>query len=327
MNNRILEKAGALLAQNVPFALATVVRRERPTSGEPGDKAIVTSDGEFLGWIGGSCAQPTVLQEAKKAIADGEPRLVVLTPNLDEKPREGIELYRMTCYSGGTMEIYIEPYLPAPQLLVCGASPAAEALVKIGAAVGFNVVLIDPSATKEKFSAADVVLPQVELAALGAIRERYAVVATNGNWDEEAIRTLLPLSPNYLGLIASKKRFQQIRKDLKDGGVTQEKLDLVKCPAGIAMPARTFPEVALSIMAEIVTLRRSQEKKDAAVQGSVELSLNPLAEDPVCHMKVDPQAAADSLLFGGITYYFCNAHCKNTFEKDPRKYLSKEAPR
>ena len=327
MNNRILEKANELLSQSVPFALATVVRRERPTSGEPGDKAIITSDGEFLGWIGGSCAQPTVLQEAKKAIADGEPRLLVLTPNLDEEPREGVELYRMTCYSGGTMEIYIEPYLPAPQLLVCGASPAAEALVKIGAAVGFNVVLTDPSATKEKFSAADVILAQIEPDKLGAVRELYAVVATNGNWDEEAIKALLPLSPNYLGLVASKKRFQQIFKQLTDDGVPQEKLDLIKCPAGIGMPARTFPEVALSIIAEIVTLRRSQEKQAAAVRGSVESSAAPLAEDPVCHMKVDPQTAAGSFLFAGITYYFCNAHCKNSFEKDPRKYLSAEARR
>src|SRR5262245_25626341 len=282
MNNRILEKAGALLAQNVPFALATVVRRERPTSGEPGDKAIITSDGEFLGWIGGSCAQPTVVQEAKKAIADGEPRLVVLTPNLDEESREGVELYRMTCYSGGTMEIYIEPYLPAPQLLVCGASPAAEALVKIGAAVGFNVVLTDPSATREKFSAAELVLPRIEPEKLGAVRELYAVVATNGNWDEEALKALLPLSPNYLGLVASKKRFQEIRKNLTDNGVAQEKLDLIKCPAGIDMPARTFPEVALSIIAEIITLRRNQENKAAAVRASTEVPGSELAEDPVC---------------------------------------------
>jgi len=327
MNNRILEKAGALLAQNVPFALATVVRRERPTSGEPGDKAIITSDGEFLGWIGGSCAQPTVLQEAKKAIADGEPRLVVLTPNLDEESREGVELYRMTCYSGGTMEIYIEPYLPAPQLLLCGASPAAEALVKIGAAVGFKVILMDPSATEEKFSAAEMVLPRIEPEKLASTRERYAVVATNGNWDEEAIKALLPLSPNYLGLVASKKRFQQILKELRDDGVAQEKLDLIKCPAGIDMPARTFPEVALSIIAEIVILRRSQEKQAAVVRGSVEPSVAPLAEDPVCHMKVDPQTAAGNFLFAGITYYFCNRHCKNSFEKDPRKYLSAEARR
>ena len=218
------------------------------------------------------------------------------------------------------MEIYIEPYLPAPQLLVCGASPAAEALVKIGAAVGFNVVLVDPSATKEKFSAADVVLPQVELDKLGAVRERFAVVATNGNWDEEAIKALLPLSPDYLGLVASKKRFQQIRKDLAGGGVAEEKLDLIKCPAGIAMPARTFPEVALSIIAEIVTLRRSQEKK-AAGHRSAEHLASLLAEDPVCHMKVDPLTAGHSFVFAGVTYYFCNTHCKNTFEKDPRRYL------
>jgi xanthine dehydrogenase accessory factor len=326
MNNRILEKAGALLAQNEPFALATVVRRERPTSGEPGDKAIITSDGEFFGWVGGSCAQPTVLQEAKKAIADGEPRLVVLTPNLDEESREGVELYRMSCYSGGTMEIYIEPYLPAPQLLVCGASPAAEALVKIGAAVGFNVVLIDPSAAEKQFPAADMVLPRIDVEKLGKYRERYAVVATNGNWDEEAIKALLPLSPDYLGLVASKKRFQQMRKDLIDGGVAQEKLDLIKCPAGLAMPTRTFPEVALSIIAEIVTQRRGQERK-AAAHGSAELPMSLWVEDPVCHMKVDPQAAAGSFLFAGVTYYFCNPHCKSSFERDPERYLSPESPR
>jgi len=161
---------------------------------------------------------------------------------------------------------------------------------------------------------------------LASTRERYAVVATNGNWDEEAIKGLLPLSPNYLGLVASKKRFQQIFKQLRDDEVPQEKLDLIKCPAGIDMPARTFPEVALSIIAEIVTLRRSREKRAAAVRGSVEPSADPLAEDPVCHMKVDPQTAAGSFLFAGITYYFCNTHCKNSFEKDPRKYLSAEAP-
>jgi xanthine dehydrogenase accessory factor len=232
----------------------------------------------------------------------------------------------MSCYSGGTMEIYIEPYLPTPQLLVCGASPGAEALVKIGAAVGFNVVLIDPSATKEKFSAAEMVLPQIEPDKLGAVRERYAVVATNGNWDEEAIKALLPLSLNYLGLVASKKRFQQILKELKDDGVAQEKLDLIKCPAGIDMPARTFPEVALSIIAEIVTLRRSQEKKAAAVHGSAEVSASPSVEDPVCHMKIDRRAAAASFFYAGATYYFCNLHCKNSFEKDPQKYLLTEAP-
>jgi xanthine dehydrogenase accessory factor len=171
------------------------------------------------------------------------------------------------------------------------------------------------------------VLTRIEPEKLASTRERYAVVATNGNWDEEAIKTLLPLSPDYLGIVASKKRFQQMFKQLRDDGVAQEKLDLITCPAGIDMPARTFPEVALSIIAEIVTLRRSQEKRAVAVRESVEPSSARLAEDPVCHMKIDPQAATGSLLFAGITYYFCNAHCKNSFEKDPRKYLSTEARR
>jgi xanthine dehydrogenase accessory factor len=324
MNNSVLQRAHELMAQGVPFALATVVRRERPTSGQPGDKAIITRTGEFVGWIGGSCAQPTVLQEVEKALADGEPRLVVLTPNLDAEVREGIELYRMTCYSGGTMEIYIEPYLPEPQLLICGASPAAEALVKIGKAVGLQVFLIDPSATADNFPDADVILPQIMAGKFSDIQERYAVVATMGNWDEEAIKDVLALSPAYLGLIASKKRFQEIVSRLSGEGVSREQLALVTCPAGLEISARTLPEVALSIMAEIVSLRRSRAEKGAMTASPPQEVLPAMAEDPVCHMRVDPQTARHRVDFEGLTYYFCNASCKTSFEKDPRKYLAQE---
>jgi xanthine dehydrogenase accessory factor len=324
MNNRVLQRAHELLVQGVPFALATVVRRERPTSGQPGDKAIITLDGEFVGWVGGSCAQPTVLQEAQKALADGEPRLVVLTPDLETEVREGIELYRMTCYSGGTMEIYIEPYLPEPQLLICGASPAAEALVKIGKAVGFQVFLIDPSATAANFPDAEVILPQIAVGSFPATRERYAVVATMGNWDEEAIKDLLPLSPDYLGLVASRKRFQEIVSRLRGEGVPREELARVTCPAGVEIAARTLPEVALSIAAEIVSRRRSRAATEAAARSPVQVTRSTMAEDPVCHMSVDPQTARHRADFEGVTYYFCNASCKTSFEQAPRQYLAKE---
>lgn len=322
MTNGILQKAHELLSRGIPFALATVVRRERPTSGEPGDKAIITPDGTFLGWVGGSCAQPTVLTEAQKALEDGEPRLVVITPKLDEELRGGIELYRMSCYSGGTMEIYIEPYLPDPQLLVCGVSPAAEALIKIGKAVGFKAILIDPLGTAEKFPDADMVLSKVEVERLGNCKERYAVVATNGNWDEEAIKALLPLSLDYLGLVASKKRFQETIKGLSEDGVREDKLARIKCPAGIDISARTFPEVALSVVAEIVSIRRRKEQKAAASDKPTEVKAPATKEDPVCHMVVDPKTAQHQMDFEGVTYYFCNAHCKKSFEKDPSRYLS-----
>jgi xanthine dehydrogenase accessory factor len=324
MINKVLQRAHELMVQGVPFAMATVVRRERPTSGQPGDKAIITRAGEFVGWVGGSCAQPTVLQEAQKALADGEPRLVVLTPNLEAEVREGVELYRMTCYSGGSMEIYIEPYLPEPQLLICGASPAAEALVVIGKAVGFQVFLIDPSATVENFPAAEVILPQIEAGKFPDTHERYAVVATMGNWDEEAIKAILALSPAYLGLVASKKRFQEIVSRLSSEGVSREQLALVRCPAGLEIAARTLPEVALSIMAEIVSRRRRHAEKGTAAASPVQVGAPAMAEDPVCHMSVDPQTARHRADFEGLTYYFCNASCKTHFEKDPVKYLAQE---
>ena len=320
MNNNVLQKAHELLARGVSFALATVVRRERPTSGEPGDKAIVTPDGSFIGWVGGSCAQPTVLKEAKKALADGEPRLVVLTPNVDAESREGIELYRMSCYSGGTMEIYIEPYLPEPELLVCGVSPAAATLVKIGKAVGFKVFLIDPSATREQFPDADVILTGIDPEKFAGSRERYAVVATMGNWDEDAVKQLLALSPDYVGLVASKKRFQETLSRVKGDGLPEDKLALIRCPAGLDISARTFPEVALSIMAEIVSIRRSRADK-AVSDGATEVETPLPAEDPVCHMTVDPKTAKHSFELRGVTYYFCNAHCRQSFEKRPQQYL------
>lgn len=321
MNNPVLKKASELLAEGKPFALATVVRRERPTSGAPGDKAIISAAGDFLGWVGGACAQPTVLQEAQKAIMDGEPRLVVLTPNLNEESRQGIELYRMSCYSGGTMEIYVEPYLPEPELLVCGVSPAAEALVKIGKAVGFKVVLIDPAATKERFPDADIILNRIDKKELGERGDRYSVVATNGNWDEEAVKGLIGLSPEYLGLVASKKRFKETVNHVCEDGIPREKLALVKGPAGLDISARTFQEVALSIVAEIVVLRRTRGKNASEQRSSETPAKAALVEDPVCHMTVDPRTAGHSFRFQNAMYYFCNSHCKKSFEKDPRKYL------
>jgi xanthine dehydrogenase accessory factor len=327
MNNWVMGKAQELLTQGIPFALATVVRRERPTSGEPGDKAIITAEGHFLGWVGGSCAQPAVLQEAQKALADGEPRLVMLTPDPQKEPRDGITLYQMTCYSGGTLEIYIEPYVPEPQLLVCGASPAAEAVAKIGKAVGFQVFLIDPVATAEQFPDADMVLTHIEAEKFADSRRRYAVVATMGNWDEEALKELLVLSPDYLGLVASKKRFQETTSRLRGEGIPGEKLTSITCPAGLDIAARTLQEVALSIVAEIVALRRRQFEKGEKAEArhkSADVAIPQMAVDPVCHMTVDPQIARESVNFEGVLYYFCNAHCKQSFEKDPRKYLVRE---
>lgn len=123
MPKQSFELAHELKSQGKPFVLATVIRREAPISARPGDKAVITADGGFSGWVGGSCAKPTVVGEALKALRDGRPRLIVLTPRPEEEKRSGIELFSMTCHSGGTVEIYIAPYLPPPRLLIMGPHP------------------------------------------------------------------------------------------------------------------------------------------------------------------------------------------------------------
>src|SRR5882724_5237056 len=151
MLDRFLQKTSGLLAQGASFAVATVVRCLPPTSGKAGDKAIIHADGKIWGWIGGGCAQPVVVKEALKALADGRPRLVRISPSLND-PEEGIVDYTMTCHSGGAMDIYIEPVLPTTHLVILGRSPIAQTLARLGRAIGYAVSVVSPEAAEEDFA-------------------------------------------------------------------------------------------------------------------------------------------------------------------------------
>ncbi len=325
MYNHLLEKAAELMAQETPFALATVVRRERPTSADPGAKAIITLDGTFFGWVGGSCAQPTVLNEALKTLEDGQPRLVVITPHTEEATRPGTQVFQMTCYSGGTLDIYIEPYLPAPQLLLFGVSPITEAMTKLGKVMGFKVCVIDPSATRERFAEADALLAKVDAENLGRGWESYAVVATMGHWDEQALKEAIALDTDYVGLVASKKRFAAISAQLRADGLSEDQLAAIRCPAGVDIAATAMEEIALSVLAEVVSLRRrgAQEttKQKRQTPRTREVPQLEMATDPVCHMAVDLRTAQHTVEHAGTRYYFCCRHCQHSFEQEPGKYV------
>ena len=173
MRRELIDLAATLADRGEPFALATVIARSPPISAQVGDAAVVTGDGGFHGWVGGSCTRPTVIAEAQKALADGQPRLVALDPDPDSRRRPGLTVFPMTCHSGGSVEIHIQPVLPPPRLLIYGVSPTARALVRLGKAMGYVVVLIDPSAEAADFPDADAVL--TDAAAVGAQRGRRAV--------------------------------------------------------------------------------------------------------------------------------------------------------
>jgi xanthine dehydrogenase accessory factor len=327
MLNDFLARAHALSESGRPFALATVVQAERPTSAKAGAKAIITPDGKLAGWVGGSCAQPTVIREALKTLEDGQPRLVRLTPpeKLGRASQDGVIEVALTCISGGTLEVYIEPYLPQPQLIAVGHLPVVEALAALGKGLNYAVTVMGMDATPERFPQADRVLDRLDFSQLKlpTPTQTYVVVATHGNYDEEALEWALNTDAAYVALVASPKRGEAVLQYLRESGVAEERLARLKCPAGLDIGASTPEEIALSILAEIVQLRRAPIRGGDSRKGDSRIAPTPVeteAVDPVCGMTVEIATARHVVQHAGQAYYFCSAGCKRAFEKEPEKY-------
>lgn len=264
MFDDFFSKAHELVQRGVPFVTATVVRSERPTSGKPGDKAIITIDGVMHGWIGGSCAQPTVISEALKALAADEARLIRLSTDPQaHEPRSGLIDLPMTCYSGGTLEIYLEPQQPRPRLLIVGTLPVARALAHLGRAMNYHTTVVDLDNIGVDY--ADDVLTSLDGIGTQIRPLTYIVVATHGNYDELALEKILPHQPTYVGLVASPTRATAVRDYLTQSGLSETDFLPLKSPAGLDIQARRGDEIALSIMAEIIQRRRNAELLDLAM--------------------------------------------------------------
>ena len=318
MRRDVLILAAEFAQRQEPFVLATVVRRMPASAAQAGDSALITASGEFHGWLGGSCTQPTVVREALAALTAGEPRLIALSPDPASERRPGVTVFPMTCHSGGTVDIYMEPVLPAPRLVVFGHSPVAQALARVAGAMGFAVDAADSLAERGAFPGAARVF--TDLAALEPALGTPAVtvVATMGEEDEEAIAAALRLEPGYLGVVASSKRFAQIRETLAARGIPAQELDRIHSPAGLDIGARTPEEIAVSILAEIVAERRSEaargERRQAQPSAPVE------ERDPVCGMTVEVATARHRTEVGDRVYYFCCGGCREKFVAAPLRY-------
>lgn len=254
--DRWYEAAKELERRNEGYVLATVVRAVAPTSAKPGDKAVVTEDGVVQGWIGGSCAEPTVKKEAKLALQDGACRVVQITPDPNlPSDREGLVVVPMTCYSGGELEIYLEPHPAKVELLVFGNSPVAQSLIELGVFTGYRVTVVDTT-ERPPLEGATVVhsLAQAELK---RPEQAAVVIATHGVFDEDAIARAAELEPSYLGVVASPRRFSSLAGSMKRRGLSAEAWARVDGPAGLDIGARTPQEIAVSILASITAQRES----------------------------------------------------------------------
>jgi xanthine dehydrogenase accessory factor len=315
MRGELLQLAGELARRGEPFVFALVVRREPTSSAQQGDMAIITADGAYHGWLGGNCTRPAVRREAARALADGKPRYLSLSPEPDPHPRPQVRSLPMTCHSGGTVDIYLEPVLAAERLLLFGVSPCARALGRLGKDMGFAVHVVDPEASAQDLPFADRVSTELGAAEPRAAGPRtHAVVATMGEHDEDAVAAALLARPAYLGVVASRKRWAQLRDALLARGVLAAALDGIACPAGLDLGGRGPEEVALSILAEIVQLRRRSATVEEHPGGEE-------AIDPVCHMTVAVATARHIGEWDGRTWYFCNGRCREKFLAEPRRYL------
>lgn len=261
-----------------PYVLATVVRTISVTAAKAGAKAIVGQDGSIVGgWIGGGCARGAVIKAAKAAFEDGETRLISLQPEellaeLGVKAgdeREGVQFARNMCPSQGTMDIFIEPVLPRPNLVICGASPVALALARQAPTVGFDITICAPSEDHSAFSVRARLMDEYNLDALGNA-DNYIIVSTQGRGDLAALEAMLDNKSRHIAFVGSRRKIASLKSKLAEKGVDAKKIERIQGPAGLDLGAITPEEIALSILAELVQIRRKNQRQSQAANPQID---------------------------------------------------------
>jgi xanthine dehydrogenase accessory factor len=293
-------RADELRAARTPFVVATVVRAQRPTSVHSGDAALVLGDGTIEGFVGGACAEQSVRLHALRALETGEALLLRILPGDDDAPAvEGAVTVQNPCLSGGSLEIFLEPMLAPPRVMVVGETPIADAVVRLGAELDL--------ATEQTWPGDELEPAEGDLA---------VVIAAHGRDELRALTRALEADVPYVGLVASRVRGEAVRAELRAEGVDADRLET---PAGLDIGARTPEEIALSILARIVAVRRSGQP--VAVRLVAPEPAVATAVDPVCGMAVAAVEDAPHVEHDGRVVYFCCDGCRATFEQDPARFV------
>jgi xanthine dehydrogenase accessory factor len=271
----VMDLVAQMKAAEQTFVLATVVRTVSVTAAKAGAKAIIRPDGTIVaGWIGGGCARGAVLRAAREALIDGEPRMVSVQPEnllaelgvLPGESRDGVRFVSNMCPSKGTMDIFVEPMLPHPSLVILGASPVALSLAAQARQLGYHVTLAAPASDVGGRPDADVVIDGFEPGGLSEAR-RFVVVSTQGKGDEAALKQAVNINAAYHAFVGSRRKMNVLRDKLIAAGLDVTAIDRVKAPAGLDLGAITPEEIAMSILAEItIERRRGQRTADIAAR-------------------------------------------------------------
>ncbi len=332
MNVDVLARAVELRAQRWPFVLASVIWRRAPSSSQQGSQAVILADGTVRGWLGGACAEPTVIVEALACLDHGEPRLLCLgptngrdrnrspVPGQPDSDSDGLRSIAMSCDSEGAMEIYLEPNLPAPQVVVIGRSPAVDAIAAVATAIGWDAVIIDDGGQPDDHEHPELVRTSLDLSGLTIDRATAVVAATQGHYDDMALAAALGTDAGYIGLVASAKRAEAMRDYLRTQGFGDDDLARISAPAGLDLGRIPNREIAAAVMADLVA--RRAEGRLAVDSAGASQDRPEEGIDPVCGMSVLVAEARYHTAHDGIDYYFCAAGCQQRFEAEPAEFVS-----
>lgn len=260
-----------------PFAVATIVSTGGATAAKAGAKAVFRADGGQVGWIGGGCTVGAVRKIALTALEDGRARLVRIRPDPSGERIESVEEVKSHCPSGGTVEVFVEPVLPRPALIVCGASPTARALADLAPRIGFSVTVAALAGDQALFDAADHRVDGFEIGAAPRIAGAYVIVATQGKRDTEALRHALASDAAWVGFVGSRRKVAAVKEWLAEDGTPADRLARLRAPAGLSIGAATPEEIALAVLAEIVQDRRlgaADSTRPAAMDADAEARLS-----------------------------------------------------
>jgi xanthine dehydrogenase accessory factor len=319
MDAGVLAEAVRLTQARRPFTLATVVWRRAPSSGHVGSKGIVLDDGTVHGFVGGACAEPAVVREALAALGDGEPRLLFLGPPDAVRGPDvaGTRTVPMACESEGALEVYLEPFLPGPQVVVYGRSPAVRALTVAARGLDWEVVVVDDGGDPDAHPFPELVRTSIDLSGLAIGPSTAIVVATQGHYDDLALRAALATEAGYVGLVAAEKRASAVVEALRDEGTSDAQLSRVHAPAGLDLGAVDNAEIGVAVLADLVARRAAGQFRAPAPNPPVAGAV-----DPVCGMVVDIADAKYHAVRDGRDYWFCTSGCQRAFERDPAAYAS-----
>jgi xanthine dehydrogenase accessory factor len=323
MLDQFLKNTDLLRKKNEPFALAMVVRRDAPSSGKVGDKAVINKHGEMIGWVGGGCVKGILIKEAEDAMRTGKARLVKIGKSLTTLKQDGVMEYKMTCQS-----VFIEPILPKPHIVVIGKSAIAKALVKMAAVAGYRITGVAQDADLTTFEKVDELITQVKLTNVKTTVATCIVVVTQGEGDEKALTEALQKDYAYLGFVASKKKMISVAAYLESSGFDKKKIETITSPAGIDINAKQPEEVAISILAQIIQAQNSATAPGIFQQYETTKEDGGKAPvyyiNPVCGVPVDMNNPKHLVEYKNEKIYFCCDGCKVKFDAEPEKYMVKE---